>query len=89
MTLVKFSNFALQDLRSIEEYYSGISAHTCQNVTSDIADSLEQLEHQPESGVAFRDNQRRIITQKYRFVIIYINAQSYAEIIGIYRFQNR
>ncbi len=91
MTVIKYAPSAKHDFAEISQYYLEISRQTFGNVMDDIASCIDVLTSNPEAGIKFRSAQRRIVSTKYRFVVVYLledNNQT-ARIIGIYRFQNR
>jgi plasmid stabilization system protein ParE len=89
MTKIVYRDSANNDLADIRTYYSNISEQVYNRVISDISASIEILKQSPEAGFVYKTGRRRIVSQKYKFVVTYRYVSEYVEIVGIYRFQNR
>lgn len=87
---VRFRAKAKFDLENIATYYSDISDQASRNVLSDIQETIETLRLFPKVGRLAGDvEHRRIVTPRYRYVIIYTVSDDYITIIGVFRFQHR
>lgn len=90
MIEVRFRIEAKADLYHISGYYSDFSQSAAKNVLGDIHDTIETLRLFPKAGRKSGEiKHRRIVTPKYRYVIIYVPSEEVLDIIGIFRFQKR
>lgn len=90
MPKIIFRETALSDVREIKDYYSKLSLLSCERVISDISDTIDYLKIFPRVGRPLQpSSHRRIVTPKYRYVIIYRDTADCVEIIGVFRNQTR
>ena len=87
---VLFRAEARADLKLISDYYSDVSKTAADNVQCDIQDTIETLRLFPKVGRQIgRNEHRRIVTPKYRYVIVYKPTRDAIHVIGIFRNKNR
>lgn len=90
MTQVIYRYEAKSDLDQIKAFYDDISPDTHERVFADISDTISRLKLFPYSGRRLEGRrERRIVTPKYRYVIVHLISSDIIEIIGIFRYQNR
>ena len=85
-----FSQRALDDLENIDSYYRAYSERSANNVKSDIFETIDLLDKNPDVGRLILEGQlRRVVSAKYRFKISYERSTDAITIRGVFRQQNR
>ena len=90
ITSLRFRVTAQNDLEMIDAYYRDISDATLARVMKDISNTLETIKLFPKAGTPLGPTpHRRLVTPKYRFVIVYVDQDTFVDVVGIFRFQDR
>ena len=89
---LRYSDAAKADIAGIRSYYSQFGEGPLVNVLKDIRDTLRAIRTFPTSGRKIRPEHFRLITKKYRYVIIYRidreGSQDVVTVHGVIRHQD-
>jgi plasmid stabilization system protein ParE len=87
---LRLTDDAINDLNQIKTYYARFEGSAETNVINDLNMAFDFILTNPQAGLNINEfGTQRVISQKYSYVIVYDVIDSFIDVLGIYRHQNR
>ena len=87
---LRLTDDAINDLSQIKTYYTRFEGSAETNVINDLNAAFDFILANPLAGLNINEfGTQRVISQKYNYVIVYDIIDSFIDVLGVYRYQNR